>query len=175
VEARVRRLVMANWRFLFLIAAIGLLFSGAVVAEQTCVAVDQSSEEVLPGVFLKWDSSFLCANAPDADTYKIEVRVRSELASGEGVTLEQLVLMHKTPRPRGRTPTGMKTGDTLPVTVAPGGDESLVLTGTYMLVQTDEGKKANHHYQAAGVGDSSGLPFSLGINVHFRAPGVAPE
>lgn len=109
---------MAHWRFLCLIAAIGFLFSGAVNAEQTCVAVDQSAKEVLPGVFLKWDSSFLCANAPDTDTYKIEVRVWCELASGESVTLEQVVLMHKTPRPRGRTPTGMKTGDTLPVTVA---------------------------------------------------------
>jgi hypothetical protein len=159
----------------FLLAAGCLAVSAAVFAEQTCVAVDQSTKEVLPGVILTWDSSFLCANAPDQDTYKFTANVSSAGGSAESVTIEQIVLTHKTPRPRGRTPGGSKTGDTLPVTVAPGSSQSFSVTGVYELVQTDEGKKANHHYQAAGVGDASGKTFMLGINVHFRAPGVAAD
>ena len=143
-----------------------------LAAEQTCVATDQSTEQILPGVTLQWDSSFLCANAPDSDTYKFEVRV-TRIGGGESVTIEQMLLTHKTPRPRGRTPAGSKTGDTLPSTVAAGESKTFLTTGTYVLVVTDEGKKANHHYRAAGAGDATDRPFFLGINVRFRAPGVA--
>lgn len=158
-----------------LLAAGCLAVSGAVFAEQTCVAVDQSTKEVLPGVILTWESSFLCANAPDQDSYKFTANISSAGGSAESVTIEGILLTHKTPRVRGRTPGGNKTGDTLPVTVAPGSSGSFSVTGVYQLVQTDEGKKANHHYQAAGVGDSSGKTFLLGINVHFRAPGVIAD
>lgn len=152
-----------------------VLFSGATLplaAEQTCVATDQSTEQVVPGVTVQWDSSFLCANSPDADTYKFEVRV-TRIGGGESVTIERMLLTHKTPRPRGRTPAGSKTGDTLPLTVAAGESKTFLTTGAYVLVSTDEGKKANHHYRAAGAGDTSDRTFFLGINVRFRGPGVA--
>jgi hypothetical protein len=63
----------------------------------------------------------------------------------------------------------------LPLTLAPGEMGSFLTTGTYTLVATDEGKKANHHYQATGITETSGTPFSLGINVLFRGPGDDPE
>ena len=53
----------------------------------------------------------------------------------------------------------------LPVTVAPGETESFTVSGTYELVQTDEGDKANLHLVATG---SAGGRFTLGINVHLR-------
>jgi hypothetical protein len=48
------------------------------------------------------------------------------------------------------------------------------VSGTYTLVNTDEGAKANLHFQALGRGVTTGEPFALGINAHLRAPGVAP-
>lgn len=155
-----------------IVSILAAAFATVATAEQTCVAISQSAKEVAPGVVVQWDSSFLCANAPDADTYKIEVRVWHNGGAGSA-TIEQLLLTHKTPRPRGRTPGGMKTGETLPLTVSPGDETSFVANGTYILADTDEGKKANHHYQATGV--SSEATFSLGINVRFRAPGVEEE
>ena len=161
-------------RPVILVTFLAAAFATVAYAEQTCLALAQSAREVAPGVVLQWDSSFLCANAPDSDTYKIEVRVW-HIGGNDSATIEQMLLTHKTPRPRGRTPAGMKTGDTLPITVSSGGATSFVSTGTYVLAETDEGKKANHHYQAAGVSESGGETFSLGINVRFRAPGVAEE
>ena len=155
-----------------IVSILAAAFATVATAEQTCVAISQSAEEVAPGVVVQWDSSFLCANAPDADTYKIEVRVWHNGGTGSA-TIEQLLLTHKTPRPHVRTPGGMKTGDTLPLTVSRGDATPFVANGTYVLADTDEGKKANHHYHATGV--SGEATFSLGINVRFRAPGVEEE
>lgn len=104
-------------------------FAAVATAEQTCAAIAQSAKEVAPGVVIQWDSLFLCADAPDADTYKIEVRVWHNGGAGSA-TIEQMLLTHKTPRPRGRTPGGEITGTTLPVTVAPGGNTSFIVSGT---------------------------------------------
>ena len=49
------------------------------------------------------------------------------------------------------------------------------MSGTYELVQMDEGKQANLHFRASGHGASSGEPFELGINAHVRAPSVPPR
>jgi len=163
------------WRVL-VILVLGLATAGLPAAAlQTCEPVDQSTEEVLPGVVLTWDSSFLCANAPDSDTYTFTVTVSNSAASDEAVVIESLALSHTTPRPRGRAPSATGSADGLPVTIAPGESADFTVNGSYQLVATDEGKKANLHFRAMGSGEESGLDFQLGINAHFRAPGVAAE
>lgn len=154
---------------------VALALAAPVLAQtQLCAQVDQSTEEVIPGVFLTWDSSFLCADAPDRDSYEFTVDVFNHANSTEAVTITDLELTKTTPRPLGRGPAA--TGEaSLPITVEPGDTKSFTVTGTYELVQTDEGKKANLHFTAFGEGVESGKSFELGINAHFRAPGVAAE
>lgn len=98
--------------------------------------------------------------------------VANSADSTEAVAIDDLVLTHTTPRPRGQAPAASGEVTGLPLTLAPGQTASFSVSGTYKLVQTDEGKKANLHFRANGHGASSGEPFRLGINAHFRAPGV---
>ena len=148
--------------------AVGL--SGAATAN--CEVSDRSTEEVLPGVVLTWDSSFLCANAPDSGTYEIEVTVSNAAGSAEAVEIRELRLSHTTPRPGGRGPEATATAQGLPIVVGPGESENFRVSGTYELVSTDEGDKANLHLRALGRGVESGEPFELGINVMLRAAGA---
>jgi hypothetical protein len=103
--------------------AAALLVAPGLRAEQTCLVIDTSEQEVLPGVFLMWDSSFLCADAPPSDSYKITVRVGNNATSVEAVEIKTNTLVEKTPKRRGQTPPGEKTGDTLPITLEPGDSE----------------------------------------------------
>ncbi|MCM8750333.1 hypothetical protein NET02_14360 [Thermomicrobiaceae bacterium CFH 74404] len=137
-----------------------------------CEPIEQSAEEVLPGVVLTWDSAFLCADAPDAGSYELTVTVSNSAESAEAVSIDALTLTHTTPRPRGQAPSASGDATGLPLTLAPGTTASFTVSGTYELVETDEGKKANLHFRASGHGLSSGEPFELGINAHVRAPGV---
>lgn len=143
-----------------------------VTGRQQCELVDTSTEEAIPGVTLTWTSSFRCANAPDAGTYQIEVTVENSASSDEAVTINDLILRGATPRPRGRGPDATATASGLPLTIDAGESGSFSVSGTYELVRTDEGKKANVHLSALGEGASSGLEFELGINVLLRAPGA---
>ncbi|MGH2498559.1 MAG: hypothetical protein ACRDF0_00470 [Candidatus Limnocylindria bacterium] len=149
--------------------------AGPAAAQETCVVVDTSTEEVIPGVTLTWDSSFLCANAPDSGTYTFTVEVTNHEGSAEAVTIDDLELTHATPRPRGSGPAATGEAAGLPLTLAPGETGSFTVSGTYTLVETDEGKKANLHFQAFGHGVDSGETFALGINAHIRAPGATEE
>jgi hypothetical protein len=54
----------------------------------------------------------------------------------------------------------------------PGMTASFTVRGSYELAETDEGQKANVHFLVHGASASDGDPFSLGVNAHFRAPGV---
>ena len=137
-----------------------------------CEPIEQSAEEVLPGVVLTWDSAFLCADAPDEGSYEFTVTVANSADSAEAISIDDLALTHATPRPRGQAPGASGDATGLPLTLAPGETASFTVSGTYELVQTDEGKKANLHFRASGHGSSSGEPFELGINAHVRAPGV---
>jgi hypothetical protein len=156
-----------------LVALLLVLAIPVSAAEVECNLTDQSTQAVLPGVVLTWDSSFHCRNAPVRGEYSITIVVSNAATSTEAVTIDSLILSHTTPRPRGRAPEATAEARGLPITVEPGESESFDVTGTYELVVTDEGKKANLHLLAYGVGDESGEPFQLGINVHIRAPGVA--
>mgnify|MGYP001090957272 CR=1 FL=1 len=139
---------------------------------QVCQPIEQSTEEVLPGVVLTWDSAFLCADAPDEGSYAFTVTVANSAESAEAVSIDDLAQTHATPSPRGQAPGASGDATGLPLTLAPGETASFTVSGTYKLVQTDEGKKANLHFRASGHRASSGEPFELGINAHFRAPGV---
>lgn len=147
-----------------------LLQTTAVV--QVCGVSDTETEEVIPGVTLTWTSSFRCDNVADEGTYDITVRVDNASGSAEAVTIDNLNLSHTTPRPRGQGPDATASASGLPITVAPGGSETFEVSGTYELVETDEGNKANLHLRASGSGVDSGLDFQLGINVQLRGTGA---
>jgi hypothetical protein len=140
--------------------------------QENCSVDDTSTQEVLPGVILTWDSSFRCEDAPDEGTYQITVQVANDAGSSEAVRIDDLILSHTTPRPRGQAPDATAEPEGLPITVDPGETESFTVSGSYELVETDEGKKANLHLLALGEGVDSGEEFELGINVHLRAPGA---
>lgn len=146
-----------------------------VAALQTCQVADSETAEVLPGVVLSWESSFLCADAADSDSYDFSVTVSNDASSVESVTIQTLELVNTTPKPRGQSPDATGGAAGLPLTLAPGESGTFEVSGSYELVSTDEGDKVNLHFQAGGQGIESGEPFSLGINAHFRAPGVAAE
>ncbi|GBD15736.1 hypothetical protein HRbin26_00629 [bacterium HR26] len=139
---------------------------------QACDPIEQSTEEVLPGIVLTWDSAFLCADAPDEGSYEFTVTVANSADSAEAISIDDLALTHTTPRPRGQAPGANGEATGLPLPLVPGETASFTVSGTYELVQTDEGKKANLHFRASGHGVSSSEPFELGINAHVRAPGV---
>jgi hypothetical protein len=160
-------------RLLPALLALGMVFGAqSAGGQELCAVDDTSTQEVLPGVTLTWDSSFRCEDAPDEGAYEITVQVSNDAASSEAVRIEDLILSHTTPRPRGQAPEATAEPEGLPIIVAPGETDSFSVSGTYTLVQTDEGKKANLHLLALGEGTDSGLEFQLGINVHLRAPGA---
>lgn len=138
-----------------------------------CVVADVSEEEeVLEDVFLTWESSIFCAEVDDAGEYQFTIVVSYD-AGDESVTINDVVLAAKTPRPRRQVPAGtLDMVNGLPLTLSPGDAGSFSVSGTYGLVETDEGKKANFHFRALGAGGESGDPFALGFNGHFRAPGA---
>jgi hypothetical protein len=155
--------------------------SGMTIGDQTlggltqphdCVVVDRSTEEVLPGVWLTWDSSFLCTAVLDAGNYAVTITVANEGSSDEAVWLDRLDLSHTTPRPRGQAPAATAEVDGLPVLVARGERERFTVRGRYELVTTDEGAKANLHFRASGHGGTSSLPFQFGVNLLVRGPGA---
>lgn len=145
------------------LAIAGGIMLPASAQTQTCAVDDTSTQEVLPGVTLTWDSSFRCTNAPDQGTYEIEVTVANAAGSSEAVKIEDLRLKHTTPKPRGQAPDATAEASGLPMTVAPGDGGTFTVSGDYELVSTDEGDKANLHLKALGSGASSGDRFKLGI------------
>lgn len=137
-------------------------------AQQTCRAVDAESDVVLPGVTLTYDSSFRCANVPNQGTYELTVTVENATESVQAVELETLEFRGTSPRPRGRRPSATAQTADLPVRVDPGASATFDVSGSYRLVSTDEGDKANLHLRIEGVGATDGEPFDLGLNVHLR-------
>jgi hypothetical protein len=157
------------------VVASALVTGSSLAATANCELVDRSTEDVLPGVTLTWGSSFLCANAPDSGTYEIEVTVSNATGSTEAVEITDLRLSHTTPRPGGRGPEATAEAQGLPIVVGPGESESFRVSGSYELVSTDEGDKANVHLRALGRGVESGDSFELGINVALRGEGAVEE
>lgn len=160
----------------FLLAS-ALVLTGCLAGSSTtvgttgaaaCTVDDTETAEILPGVTLTWDSSFRCENSPDSGSYEVTVRVANAATSSEGVTVEEVSLSHATPRLRGEAPEATATADGLPLAVAPGGNGAFMVEGTYDLVETDEGTKANLHLRAEGTGTDSGERFTLSTNVHLR-------
>jgi ABC-type cobalt transport system substrate-binding protein len=156
---------------------VGLLVIGMVAhpvaaqdEESFCVAADQSTEEVVPGVYLTYDSSFLCAGAPVSGEYEITVHVHYDDSSVEKpVTIETLLLSHTTPRPRFTMPHATAETTGLPLALMPSGAGEFMVSGVYELVQTGEGMKANLHLRAVGYANTDKDPFILGINVMLRS------
>jgi hypothetical protein len=153
------------------VALLAMGASGAFAQQQSCLVTQQSTEETLPGITVTWDSSFLCENAPAEGTYTFAATIANAGGSAEVVVMNAMTLTHTTPRPRGQTPQATADAAGLPITVAPGESKTFNVSGTYTLVTTGEGQKANLHFRASGYGPMV-EPFHLGINVRLRGSGV---
>lgn len=142
---------------------------------QNCLAAEQTVEEVLPGVFLTWDSAHRCNNTPAQGQYAFTVSLEADSGSTKTLILEHITLTHTTPRPLGNGPEAtveQLTG--FPVTLSGGESDSFSVRGAYELVTTGEGQKANLHFCASGHDQATGEPFYLGINTFLRS-GSATE
>lgn len=149
-------------------------FSPAYAQAATCAVTDTSTEEVIPGVTLTWDSAFACPNAPETGEYAITVNVQSDGTSTGPVVLQSLGLSHTTPKPGGVGPEATAEASGLPLTLTPGASGLFSANGTYELVQTDEGMKANLHLRVSGVGGATNTPLRLGVNISL-AEGAVDE
>lgn len=156
---------------LVVMALVGVFTAPAFAQTQVCEPVRQETKTVIQGVTLTWDSSFWCGSAPDTGDYEIRVTITNYGA--EAVRIDDLKLSHTTPRPRRQAPAATAAASGLPLVIGPGESGSLSVRGTYSLVWTGEGKKANLHLRAVGRGVTSAAPFRLGINVHLRSSGAA--
>ncbi len=160
-----------------LLAAVALALAGfrtAYAQEAVCTVADTSTEEVIAGVTLTWDSAFACPNAPETGEFTITVNVQNDGTSTESVVLQSAELALTTPLPGGDAPNATAEASGLPLTLAPGAGGSFEVSGTYELVQTDEGMKANLHLRVSGVGGTSNTPFRLGVNI-ILAEGAVDE
>jgi len=137
------------------------------------MTADESAEAVAGGVNLTWASAFRCVDAPDQGRYKFTVAVSNSAASGASAIVSSLNLTHTTPRPRGQAPDATFQVSGLPLTVAPGASGTFTVVGTYALVSTDEGNKANLHFCASGQAQDEA--FYLGLNALLRGPGATEE
>jgi hypothetical protein len=139
------------------------------------VVTGVSSETLVSGAQASWSSAFRCENAPDEGSYAFTVTLSNTSSSEVGLTINEALLSHTTPRPRGQGPEATAEFAGLPLTLEPGESKSFTVSGTYKLVSTDEGKKANLHFCARGESVSSGEPFCIGFNAIIRGSGASEE
>lgn len=169
------------WTAALAAPAIGLIALAVIAAAsqaqvQHCEKADESTEIILSGVTVTYDSSYFCTNAADQGEYAITVSVANRVDSSEAVTVDRLELSHTTPRPGGGSgPEATATAGGLPITVASGETARFDVRGIYALVTTDEGAKANLHLHVVGTGATSSERLALGINVHLRAAGSTED
>lgn len=157
----------------YLLVAFFLLAAPAP-AQEVCALVDTSTETVKsdPDVVLQWGSSFLCSEAPSNGAFRFTFTVANMPASALAVTIEDIQLRLATPRGRLGVAQGSITGKTgFNVTFNPNEARLFTVDGNYTLGKTDEGEKANLHFQVRGR-DAYGRVFFLGVNVHLRGPGA---
>lgn len=158
-------------RLLGLFALLAAFGSATAVAQETCIATEQTTEEVLPGITITWDSAFHCGDAPDEGSYEFAVTISNDADSADAIIIDALTLTHTTPRPRGQAPDASADASDLPVVIVPGESQSFTVSGTYTLVVTGASKKANLHFRASGYGPSV-EPFYLGLNAMLRGVGA---
>jgi hypothetical protein len=144
---------------------------------QPCEAMtpgSENSEDVATGLRLTWRGAFRCNDAPDQGRYRFTLTLSNSGTSASPAMIEAVELTHTTPRPRGIGPQATVTTTGVPVTIAPGASASIIVSGAYMLVGTDEGKLANLHFCVKGK-TMAGEPFHLGVNALLRGPGTAEQ
>lgn len=167
---RISRLVVGLMIVVGAIGAQGASISLAQPVEsgqQVCRSSEPSTE-TLSGATLVYTGSFHCAAANG--TFSLTVDVSSDDESEGMVTIDNLVLTHTTPKPRGQAAEAAVQPQGLPLTLEPGQRGSFTVTGTYALIETGRGGKgkANLHLQAEGASAAGEQPFELGLNVHLR-------
>lgn len=161
---------------LVLVVAQGVFARSATIpgAEgDQCDPTDHTSVTVARGTTVMYDSAFHCRGAARTGAYEVAVTVVNAVDSSGTVRIDGIELGHATPRPRAQAPNASAAASNVPVTVRPGADARLVVTGDYALVDTDEGAKANLHLRLSAHTVNSGASAVLGVNVHLRTPGAA--
>jgi hypothetical protein len=137
--------------------------------EEVCLSEEQSTEEVLPGVTLTWDSALRCLNAAPQGQYAFTVTLSADSANTTSVIIDDVALTHTTPRPLGVAPTADIDATTgLSLTLAAGGEGAFSVTGSYEMVTTGATQKANLHFCAVGHEETSGELFYMGLNAFLR-------
>jgi hypothetical protein len=160
---------------------VALFFVSLVIQPATaqegegCLAGEPKTAAMQDGITLTWDSSFLCMDVTQTGEYAITVTVQNDATSQETVQIETLGLFHTTPRPRGNVPSATAMPSGLPLTLAPGESGSIEVSGSYELVQTGDGHKANLHLRASGYVLSTNDVIHLGINVMLRGEGFVED
>ncbi|SDU76722.1 hypothetical protein SAMN04488563_5294 [Jiangella alkaliphila] len=141
-------------------------------SSQQCISADRSTPTIGSDTTLTYDGALLCPDAGTTGEYALAVSITNDAASSATVTVDDIHLTHTTPRPRGRAPDATADLDEAPITIAPGDTVDLEITGTYHLVNTDEGEKANLHLHLTGTLTATDESFTLATNVHLRGTGA---
>lgn len=143
---------------------------------EVCLAEEQSSEEVLPGITLTWDSAFRCLNAPEEGVYEFNVIVEADADSTALAVVQAITLTHTTPRPLNVAPDASVDDVTgLPFTIAAGEVHTFTVSGEYELAAAGVARLANLHFCATGYDDATGTPFYLGLNTFLRGSGFGND
>jgi hypothetical protein len=135
--------------------------------------VQQTSQEVLPGVSLIWGSSFFSPYAVRTGSYSLTVAVLNREDSEEAVEITRLRLIAVTPRSPVMEPRTNGESYGLPITIKPGDSHSFEIDGRYELVPSREGGRADLHFLASGQGVKSGERFQMEVKVHFVERGAS--
>jgi hypothetical protein len=137
--------------------------------EEVCLSEEQSTEEVLPGITLTWDSALRCLNAAPQGQYAFTVTLAADSGNTTSLVIDDVTLTHTTPRPLGQAPAADIDATTgLSLTLAAGGEGAFSVTGSYEMVTTGATQKANLHFCATGHDPSSSELFYLGLNAFLR-------
>lgn len=138
---------------------------------ETMIPGDETSEDVAPGAQLTWRGAYRCIDAPDQGRYRFTLVISNAGSSASPASVDGVELTHTTPRPHGEGPQATASTSGVPVVIAPGASANIIVAGTYSLVGTDEGKKANLHFCVRGETEA-GDPFYLGVNALIRGAGA---
>ncbi|MFT7582682.1 MAG: hypothetical protein ACI9MR_004365 [Myxococcota bacterium] len=123
-----------------------------------------------------WNKQVNCLTAPARGSFRAEIIYRNPAESGEIVELATLALQKITPRPAmdrhlhavGPLEGTLAVATKLPITLAPGEQTIVALTGRFILDADEDGSmRANFHLKMRGTGATSGKALAAGTTLHL--------
>ncbi|MFT7579379.1 MAG: hypothetical protein ACI9MR_001043 [Myxococcota bacterium] len=121
-----------------------------------------------------WDHQFWCLKASSPGRYTLRFKLTYADTFSEPLTLESLSLEKVTPRPlqrawvekHGEPNDSFTVAESLPMTVQPGGEAILTISGRHILEKGDEpDKRANLHFELFATRGTQ-KQASLGFSIH---------